>query len=235
MDERNIGGGAGAAGPANTPPFDRAETGSGTTGTEGGRPPSHREFPGGAEGTGGGAAEVREGGGGEDGSSETQQALESAKDRVMEETTPVLKEKAQEALSETTQRLQDTMSDEMRNVATAMQHDAQRAVTDRVQQIRSQAEERVNETMGRAAEGLDTAARRLDELGDRYAGESGVRATAGNMAHQVADAIESTAGYLRDNDVRKLQQDLERQVRENPLQTLLIGVAAGWVIGKILR
>lgn len=98
-----------------------------------------------------------------------------------------------------------------------------------------EAESRINETMSRAAEGLDSAARRLDELGDRYAGESGVRATAGNMAHQVADAVETTARYLRDNDVRSLQQSLERQVRENPLQTLLIGVAAGWIVGKILR
>ncbi len=105
------------------------------------------------------------------------------------------------------------------------------------QGIAEQAETRINETMTRAASGLETAARRLDEAADRYAGPGtgGVRASAGDMAHQVADAFESTAGYLRDNDVRRLQEDLERQVRQNPLQTLLIGVAAGWIIGKILR
>ncbi|CAN5471086.1 hypothetical protein BH24GEM3_BH24GEM3_09890 [soil metagenome] len=170
MDERNLGGGAegfsSPAGPANTPAFDRMDAGSGTTGTEGGRPPSHREFHEGAEGSGG--SQGSSGG---------------------------------------------------------------------AQGIAEQAETRVNETMTRAADGLESAARQLDEVADRFAGQgaSGVRASAGNMAHQVADAIESTAGYLRDNDVRKLQQDLERQVRQNPLQTLLIGVAAGWVIGKVLR
>lgn len=170
MDERNLGGGtegsASPAGPANTPTFGSTDASTGTTGTEGGRPPSHREFHG-----GGGEQDSTQGGSGS------------------------------------------------------------------AQGIAEQAETRINETMARAASGLETAAHRLDDVADRYAGQqaTGVRASAGNMAHQVADAIESTAGYLRDNDVRKLQEDLERQVRQNPLQTLLIGVAAGWIIGKVLR
>ena len=62
-----------------------------------------------------------------------------------------------------------------------------------------------------------------------------MKARAGDMAHGLADGMESAAGYLRSNDVEQLRGDLRRQMRERPLQTLLIGVAAGWVVGKILR
>ncbi len=95
----------------------------------------------------------------------------------------------------------------------------------------------VNDALGRAADTLEGAARRLDEFADQQgtSGTGGVKARAGAMASSVADTIESAAQYLRDSDVSNLQGNLERQVRENPLQTLLVGVAAGWVLGKILK
>lgn len=96
-------------------------------------------------------------------------------------------------------------------------------------------QDRANEVMGRAAEGLETAANRLNDFADRQRDQGGPMGRANDFAHQAANTMESTARYLRDNDVRALQGDLERMVREKPLQTLLIGVAAGWVLGKILR
>jgi hypothetical protein len=55
------------------------------------------------------------------------------------------------------------------------------------------------------------------------------------MTHSVAGLMESTAEFLRTNDVDSLRSELRRRMRERPLQTLMIGVAAGWVMGKILR
>lgn len=94
-----------------------------------------------------------------------------------------------------------------------------------------------SDALGRAADTLEGAARRLDEFADQQGmgGSGGMKARAGAMASSVADTIESAAQYLRDSDVSNLQGNLERQVRDNPLQTLLIGVAAGWVLGKILK
>lgn len=95
--------------------------------------------------------------------------------------------------------------------------------------------ERANQGMRQAADRLDTVAGRIDRMADERLGGSGNRAKAGDLAHSAADTMESVASYLRNHDVQGLQQDLERQVRERPLQTLLIGVAAGWIVGKILR
>lgn len=105
-------------------------------------------------------------------------------------------------------------------------------VSGRMEEIRTQAEK----GMKQAADRLDTLAQRIDSTADqRLAGATGTRARAGELAHGLADTMESVAGYLRNNDVGSLQRDLEREVRERPVQTLLIGVAAGWVVGKILR
>lgn len=101
---------------------------------------------------------------------------------------------------------------------------------------REQIETKLNDAMGRAANGLETAARRLDEMaGRRTEGASGTTARAGAYAHTAAEGMQGVANYLRDNDVRGLQGDLEKQVRERPLQSLLVAVAAGWLVGKILR
>lgn len=101
---------------------------------------------------------------------------------------------------------------------------------------REQIETKLNDAMGRAATGLDSAARRLDEMAERRTqGSTGTTARAGEYAHTAAEGMHGVANYLRENDVRGLQSDLEKQVRERPLQSLLVAVAAGWLVGKILR
>lgn len=92
-------------------------------------------------------------------------------------------------------------------------------------------EDRANEVINRVGDGLQQAADRIEDI----SGGGDIAAKAGDLAHSAADGMESAARYLRDNDVRSLQGDLERMVREKPLQTLLMGVAAGWLVGKILR
>lgn len=109
-------------------------------------------------------------------------------------------------------------------------------VRDQVKQAASKLEERVNDGMKQAAGHVETAAEQLGRIADeRLGGGSGIKGRAGEVAHGTADTLNSVAGYLRDNDFENLRRDLERQMRERPLQTLLIGVAAGWVVGKILR
>lgn len=97
-------------------------------------------------------------------------------------------------------------------------------------------QERANQAMDQAADKIGQAADRLNQFADQQGGGgSGMKGKAGEVSHRAADAMESTARYLRDNDVQRLQGDLEGMVRSNPLQTLLVGAAAGWIVGKILR
>jgi hypothetical protein len=97
-------------------------------------------------------------------------------------------------------------------------------------------ESRVNWTLEAAADRLEDTAGRIDSVGQGRGGrESAAAEGAGGMTHSVAGLMESTAEFLRTNDVDSLRGELRRRMRERPLQTLMIGVAAGWVMGKILR
>lgn len=169
---------------------------------------------------------------------ETERELERTRDVVAKAAAPVVAEKTQEAIAETAERLSHDpqVKEQIGRTADALKHDAQDMARQKVGQVADQARQKVNQGMGQAADRLDQAAQRLDQMADeRTAGATGPKARAGSMAHSLADSIESVAGYLRSNDVDGLQRDLERQVRERPVQTLLIGVAAGWLVGKILR
>ena len=96
--------------------------------------------------------------------------------------------------------------------------------------------ERIHQGMRDMADQLQMAAERLDELADeRLADAPGPLARAGEVARGVADRMDSVAEYLRNNEVEDVRRGLERRVREKPFQSILVAVAAGWLVGKVLR
>lgn len=103
------------------------------------------------------------------------------------------------------------------------------------------ARERISEGAGsarlRAADGLDTAADRLDEVASRQEAAGGARAQAAQAGYRVADSLEVAADRLRyrsDGGGTDLQ-DLEERARENPLRAVLLTFTAGFVLGRLLR
>lgn len=209
----------GGGGAANTPPFE-------------GQPPAVRsagdhQIPDRTSGMSAGS-----------GTSETERELERTRDLLAERAAPVMAEKTQEAVREAaSEAMHDPeVREQVKRTASAAQHDAQRVAREKMGALGSRAETRINEGMQQAADRIDDVAERIDRLADERIGEAGgARGRAGEMAHSAADTLESVARYLRENDAHELRSDLERQVRARPVQTLMVGVAAGWVAGKILR
>ena len=54
----------------------------------------------------------------------------------------------------------------------------------------------------------------------------------GAMGNQLAGGLQGAADWLREGD---LKATVEQQVREHPGRTLLIALAAGYVLGKAFR
>lgn len=77
---------------------------------------------------------------------------------------------------------------------------------------------------GRAAEGLDSAARSVNAGGERVA----------HAAHNAADALSTSARYVRDNDLRDMVDDMLDVVRDNPGPALLGAAALGFLIGRAI-
>src|ERR1700693_6378500 len=51
----------------------------------------------------------------------------------------------------------------------------------------------------------------------------------------LATGMQSSAEWLRDADLEKLKQGVEKQVKEHPARSLLVALGAGYLIEKALR
>lgn len=91
------------------------------------------------------------------------------------------------------------------------------------------------------ADGLEAGANAL-----RQRSASSVATTAGSTAivedsrmtavtDTLAGGMQSSAEWLRDADLDKIKQGVEKQVKQHPARSLLIALGAGYLIGKALR
>ena len=81
----------------------------------------------------------------------------------------------------------------------------------------------------KAAQGLGSAAEKMRSRADE---DQGMRSTVETKA---ADAMDKTAGYLKDRDSQELMRDLEEFVKAHPMQAAVGALAAGYVLGKLVR
>ena len=81
----------------------------------------------------------------------------------------------------------------------------------------------------KAAEGLGSAA---EKMRSRAEEADGVRSS---IEAKTADAMDKTAGYLKDHDSSELMHDVEQFVKTHPLQAAVGALAAGYLLGKIAR
>jgi hypothetical protein len=86
----------------------------------------------------------------------------------------------------------------------------------------------INESRGPAAGGLGTAASALHEKADSLPGGEKVA----NAAHTAADALGSTADYLRENGLKGMLQDVQKLVKNNPGPALLTAAVLGFLLAR---
>lgn len=97
------------------------------------------------------------------------------------------------------------------------------------QQVAEQARQKAEEGREKTAGGMQSAAEKLREQSE---GQDGMRAEVGTKA---ADTMERGASYLREHDTQEMVDDVEKYVREHPMQALAGAVVGGFIIGRILR
>jgi ElaB/YqjD/DUF883 family membrane-anchored ribosome-binding protein len=122
-------------------------------------------------------------------------------------------------LTDTAQGLKDKVSD------------AASAAKQQVSEAGTQAVDRIDEQRGPTAEALETAAMKIHEKAEDLPGGETVK----SAAHSAAERLQSTAGYIREHDVRAMLSDVEDVVRRNPGPSLLIAAAIGFLIGRAFR
>ena len=100
---------------------------------------------------------------------------------------------------------------------------------DKAPEVMQKAQDKADAGIDTAAGGMESAA---DKIRERTQGKEGMPAEAGA---KVADTMERTAGYLREHDSSEILDDVERFVREHPVQAVAGALVGGFVISRILK
>ncbi len=55
------------------------------------------------------------------------------------------------------------------------------------------------------------------------------------FALRAAEGMHAAAGYLQEHNTSEIANDVEEYVRAHPLQSVAAAIAAGFVVGRVLR
>jgi len=124
----------------------------------------------------------------------------------------------------------DTLSDTAQSVKDKVT-DAAATTKQKVSEAGRRTTDKIDEKRGPAADALQSAASTIHEKAEDLPGGETVR----SVAHSAAEKLESTAGYIREHDVRAMLTDMGEIVKRNPGPSLLIAVAVGFLIGRAFR
>ena len=80
-----------------------------------------------------------------------------------------------------------------------------------------------------AADALENTATTLRSAAAERGGQ------VGTVMSKTAEAIGSSAAYLRQHDIQEMTADAERTAKENPAAALVVAAAVGFLLGTALR
>ena len=154
-----------------------------------------------------------------------------------------------EQLKEESANVLDTAAERAKQAGEKATDIAQSAV-DKVKQtaddLRSKdASEIVDDARAKAAEVGDAAANKVDSAmtatGEQMSTlaqtvrEKAPEGKAGEVAYKAADALDRGGEYLQTADLQMVRGDLERVIREHPIESLLVGVGIGYLVARATR
>lgn len=118
-----------------------------------------------------------------------------------------------------------------RNTESSSKSTDDQSVRDRAKDFAGETQHKIDDRREQAGETMEHAAESVRSHADQIPG--GERTS--EMANQAADRVEGVAGYLKDNDMSAMIEDLETVVRDHPKESLIAAAAAGFLVGRTLR
>lgn len=153
-------------------------------------------------------------------SQQANQAKEAAKDAVNEATTTV-KQQAQQ----TVQGAQQAVSE--------LAADAKQTATETFGEVKARAESAVDERKSQAADRLQGIAGALRETSNTLHGKQ--EDAFADYAAVAADQVDKLSGYLRNQNIGDLVQDVQTFARRQPELFLAGALAAGFMVGRFFK
>ena len=114
-------------------------------------------------------------------------------------------------------------------------------ITGRMKSVASTVKDKASDIPSIIADGLEAGAKALrhNRPMTETPGSASVALTKDSTVAAVTDTLasgmQSSAEWLREADLEKMQAGVEKQVKEHPARSLLIALGAGYLIGKAFR
>lgn len=109
---------------------------------------------------------------------------------------------------------------------------AGRKADDAVTYAGQKAEDAASYASKKAEEAGSAAGSGLRSMGASVRAHSPESGMAGDAATAVADSLDSTGRYLEEQGISEMAEDLTNLIRRNPIPAIIIGIGAGYLIGK---
>jgi ElaB/YqjD/DUF883 family membrane-anchored ribosome-binding protein len=132
---------------------------------------------------------------------------------------------SKDPVQETTHRAQEagsSVAHRAQEAASQVGHRAQEAASN----LGHRAEETVSGATQQAGQGMSSLASQLRQ--------NAPQGYLGQAAGAVADRLDQGGRYLQDNDLGDMAQDVNALIRRYPIQSLLVGVGVGFLMGMLL-
>jgi vacuolar-type H+-ATPase subunit H len=172
---------------------------------------------------------------------EVRQAADTASDKVQQAANTAT-DKAQHAADQASSFVKQTV-DKAQHAADDLRS---KDVSEVVDDARHKASEIVDTAKQKTAEASATAADKVDEamtatgtqmhtLAQTVREKAPVEGKVGEVASTAADALDRGGRYLQDADLQVVRSDLERAIREHPVEALLVGLGVGYLLARATR
>ena len=129
------------------------------------------------------------------------------------------KGKVQELASSAVQKVQDVASD--------VGHKAQ----DWAANVANRAQETASAAVDKTNDGIAEVGHRMNALGSTVREVAPRNGAIGEAATTVADRLQAGGRYLEGHDLKGMGQDLTSLVRQYPVQSVLVGIGIGCLLG----
>jgi ElaB/YqjD/DUF883 family membrane-anchored ribosome-binding protein len=112
-------------------------------------------------------------------------------------------------------------------------------VKDKATEIASDVRERASDAGAQAADTIDDAMTatggRMTDAAQTIRDKAPAEGKVADVAAVAATALERGGTYLQQSDLNDVQSDLERMIRQHPIETLLVGLGVGYLIARATR
>jgi ElaB/YqjD/DUF883 family membrane-anchored ribosome-binding protein len=123
-----------------------------------------------------------------------------------------------------------TADNSMADTAAAFGQDLAERASGAMSDVARTATKKVDEGRSMAADRLESAASTVHERADDLPGGQRVK----EFANAAADRLSTTADYMRTHDAKRMMEDVETVVKNNPGAALLFATAFGFMLGRAL-